>query len=133
MGIIARISSDVDENAGVTRVFIITELDISTRASLNRVAARASAHASVSQRALVAAAYEELGIDLVWAEGPVKMSPEERFPAAKEIEYKNVPVEKPGPLEDIVPKRLRDDLRFRKWMGGEVLHMWEIPFDLGDY
>lgn len=145
MGILTHMVSDVDEDAQVQRIFAITNTRVSSRSSLNALAGRAAVSTGAGQRTLVAAAYDELDIDMVWRDGMFSTSaPEEKWPDAQEIRYERVDIERASELFDIleVPKT-RENVPGAKLMdlvleGLDViqprereLHVWEIPFDVG--
>lgn len=133
MGIITTIDGEVDEDEGVYRVFVITHTGISTRATLNRVAARAAGAAGVGQRALVASAYDEEGIDLVWNKGlGHTVPPEEKFTDAKRIDYHSVEAERASRLGEMfsLPSGIKDKIDFDGFRPDEVIHVWEIPLDM---
>lgn len=142
MGILTYMSSTVDEDEGVQRIFAITQFAISNRASLNRIAGRATVETGVGQRTLVAAAYDDVGIDLVWREGPFRvMSPEEKWPDAQDITFYSVPVERSSEFFDItdMPKdaiptgKIADQLLegIDTLRPEQVMYVWEIPFEVG--
>lgn len=142
MGILTYMESTFDDSQQVQRIYAITKFSINNRAALNRIAGRAAISTGVGQRTLVAAAYDELGIDLVYNEGlGVRVPPEEKYEKAKDIEFYSVPAERSSEFFDItnIPKdsipggklwdRLKLDIgSFRE---GEVLYVWEIPYDVG--
>lgn len=131
MGILTTITTDVDEDDGVKRVYAITKFGINNRTQLNRVASRAAVGEGVGQRSLVAAAYDEEGIDLVWTEGPFgSVAPEDKFEDAKKIEYRSSPMESASELGDILPPKIKDMVTFENYREGNTLHVWEIPLDL---
>lgn len=131
MGILTRIDDEWDEEAQVHRIFAATKFGISSRGSLNRVASRAAVMTGVGQRTLVAAAYDVEGIDLVWSKGlGVVVDPEEKYEKAKEINYRSIPIEQASEIGDILPIWFRDALEFGEFGEGEVLHIWEIPFEI---
>lgn len=132
MGIITDVQSNYDEGRGVQRVFVRTKFGINNRSALNRVASRATVVTGVGQRSLVAAAYDEEGISLVWNDGPFgRLAPEDKFEDAKEIDYKSIPMERASELGDIFPGYLQEAIEFGEFMEGEILHVWTIPFDVG--
>lgn len=135
MGIITTVSEDIDEDEGVRRVFVVTSGNINTRSALNRVSSRASLGTGVGQRVLVAAAYKELGIDLVWSEGPFSsLAPEEKYEDAKRIDYKTMELEQIGigsQITEMMPTYLKERVEFDEFHPRSThLHMWEIPLDL---
>lgn len=140
MGILTYIGSTVDEDKGVQRVFAVTKFSINSRSSLNRVAGRAATMTGVGQRTLVAAAYDELGIKMAWREGPFSViSPEEKWPKAKEIEFYSVPAERASEFFDItniptdaIPRgKLGDQLLegIDTLRPESVMYVWEIPIN----
>lgn len=131
MGIITSIYEELDREEQAARVYIITSGNVSTRAALNRVAGRAAVYKGMGQRDLVAAAYDKLGIDLVWNDGPFStLLPEEKFPDAKKINYQFWEVESMGQPLGFFPPSLKDKLQFDVLRGNEYLHMWEVPFEV---
>lgn len=136
MGVLTYINHDVDEDGEVLRIFAKTKFGINNRAALNRVATRAAADSSVGQRDLVAAAYDEEGIELAWREGPFGLiEPEEKFENAKKISYRSVPMDTVsdfGDILDILPVRLKDAVDFGEFREGEQLHVWEVPFEIAE-
>lgn len=142
MGILTHISDSFDDDRQIQTIFAVTKFEINTRAALNRVAGRAAVMTGVGQRTLVAAAYDELGIDMVWREGPFSvLSPEEKWPDAQDIEFYMVPVERHSeffditniPPEAIPTGTLGDQLHegIETLRPEEVINVWEIPYDIG--
>lgn len=132
MGIITHISTDYDEDAQEQKIYVRTKFGISTRSALNRVAGRAAVTTGVGQRTLVAAAYDEEGIDLVFREGPFKvLDPEEKFEDAQHIEYQSTSMDSASSLGDVLPPRLQDAVEFGEFREGEQLHIWTVPFEVG--
>lgn len=143
MGILTHISSQFDPDERVQRIFAVTKFAPSQRSSLNRVASRASVVTGTGQRTLVAAAYDELGIDIVWREGPVSIvSPEEKWPDAQQINFHIEEIDEPSEAGDVfnIPDRaiprgkigdfLKEGLDvFRP--DEKTLMMWEIPYEVG--
>lgn len=141
MGIISYIAHEIDEQDQVERVFVVTKFGITNRGALNRVAARAAAGTAAGQRTLVAAAYDEEGIDMVWREGPVSfVTPEEKWPDAQDIKYHSVEMKRSSNFLDItnIPERgiPRGNLADRLIEGipifdeESVMHVWEIPYEV---
>lgn len=128
MGILTKIHTEFDDDEQTIRVICITRFGITTRGSLNRVAGRASNAVGVGQRSLVAAAYDEHGIDLVWNDGLRRMAPEEKFDAAQDIEYTTFSIDKASRFEDLLPPRIQDYVDFGNITGEEHVHIWEIPY-----
>lgn len=141
MGILTDISREVDEQNQLINIYAVTKFGISSRSALNRVASRAAIGEGVGQRTLVAAAYNEEGIDMVWRDGPASIiDPEEKWPEAKDIEYTSVKIDAASETGDItnIPKEatprgkltnlLFEDINeFRE---GQVLHVWKIPYEI---
>lgn len=130
MGIITYINRDIDFDDEVTRVFAITKFGIQTRAALNRVASRITIETGLGQRTLVAAAYKEEDIDLVWNDGLRRVAPENKYEKAQDINYMSTSMDSASELGDILPVRLAEMVEFGEYGEGEVLHMWEIPFSV---
>lgn len=137
MALIARVNDIYDGDADVHRISVVTNFEVSTRAAMNRMAARAAIHTGVSQRALVAAAYDELGIDLAWRGVGGSVLPEERFSDAKRIDFNKFTMEEAHAISDILPGYLRDFIELEEYKEpgeyGEttkMLYIWEIPLDL---
>lgn len=142
MGVLTYMESDFDEQRQVQRIFAITKFSINNRSSLNRVAGRAAVSTGVGQRTLVAAAYDEVGIDLVYNKGlGVRIPPEEKYEKAQDIEFYSIPAGRSSEFfditnipEDKIPSgklwdRLKLDIgSFRE---DEVLYVWEIPYEVG--
>lgn len=143
MGILTHMSSQFDPDEQVQRIFAITKFAPSNRASLNRVAGRAAVMTGAGQRTLVAAAYDELGIDMVWREGPVSITKlEEKWPDAQDIEFHIEEIDSSSNIgdafnipEEAVPRgKIADFLIhgldvFRP--DEHTLMMWEIPYEVG--
>lgn len=142
MGILTSIASTYDEEDQVQRIFAVTRFSINNRSSLNRVAGRAAVETGAGQRTLVAAAYDEVGLDMVWREGPFSViSPEEKWPDAQDIEFHSVEMVRSSSFFDItdIPERAvpRGSLTDRLIEGipvfdeENVIYIWEVPFDIG--
>lgn len=143
MGILTHISSQYDPDEQVQRIFAVTRFAPSNRASLNRVASRAAVMTGVGQRTLVAAAYDELGIDMVFREGPVSIvKPEEKYPDAQDIDFHIQDITSASDMGDAF--NLPDDAIPRGKIGDffisgidsfrpdeKTLMMWEIPQSVG--
>ena len=142
MGILTHITSDYDDEEQVQRIFATTRFELNSRSALNRVASRAAILTGVGQRTLVASAYDKLGIDLVWRDGPFStLDPEEKYPKAQKIKFKSQTIEKAsnagdlfgipqeelpsGKLWDIVAYGTPDETR------ESIIYMWEIPYEVG--
>lgn len=135
MGILTDIETEVDEDEGVRRVFATTKWGIHRRSQLNRVAGRAAVGTGTGQRSLVAAAYDEEDIDMVWKEGPFNViAPEEKFEDAKKINYYSREVDTIDNSSDffeMLTPRLQDMVKFGEIRSPDaVMHVWEIPLDL---
>lgn len=132
MGILTTIDHNYDDDEQVLRIYAVTSFAPSTRSSLNRMANRAVVgHTGLGQRTLVAAAYDELGIDLVWSEGPFgSKRPEEKFPDAQNIEFESKDVDHAGEFGEILTARLRERVEFGEFREGEVMNIWTIPYDV---
>lgn len=139
MGILTDISVQYDDDQEVQRIYAVTKFGINNRTQLNRVAGRAAVGEGVGQRSLVSAAYAEEGIDLVWREGPfTTLKPEEKYPQAKEINYKSYEIDQLSELGDIagmvkrdyLPGWLLDKIEFGEFREGNTLHIWEIPYHI---
>ena len=142
MGILTAIDSTWDTDNNVQRIFAVTKFGISNRSSLNRVAGRAAALTGAGQRTLVAAAYNEEGIDLVWREGPFSIAkPEEKWPEAQDIEYRSEEIESASEFGDIldIPDKFIPGGKFADFFiegidvfrPEQVIHIWEIPYSAG--
>jgi len=143
MGILTHISSEYDDSKEVQRIFAVTRFAPSNRSSLNRVASRAAVMTGVGQRTLVAAAYDELDIDMVWRDGPFSTkTPEEKWPDAQVITFHKKDIEVSSSIGDILniaeeylPRgklsdSMYDDIdAFRR--DEKILMVWEIPYDVG--
>jgi hypothetical protein len=141
MGVLTNISVHNDEENEQIVITAITRFQIAKRPTLNRVANRASVGEGVGQRTLVAAAYDELGIDLVWSEGPFgSKKPEEKYPDAKKIEFYQMPIDRASDFGDITgvdPERLGMtkiiDL-INEWVKppspDAYINVWKIPYEL---
>lgn len=133
MGVITTVVKDWDNE--MIEVVVITRFAVARRPTLNRVANRASVGVGVGQRTLVAAAYDELGIDLVWNKGlGFTEKPEEKFPKAKEIEYEQTMAKDlPNNVEDLfrfaVPTQVREmvDFGLREKDEEKQIHIFRIP------
>jgi len=147
MGILTDIATEYDEQNEQLIIFAATRFDINTKSALNRLAGRASVGTGVGQRTLVASAYDKLGIDMVWREGPFStMSPEEKYPKAKKIEYYSVPIDKASNFGDItnIPDSSIPRGKFADALSDAaelispgdvfndeaVLHIWKIPYSV---
>lgn len=144
MGVITHIASEFDEDEQVQRVFAVTKFGVSTRSALNRVASRASTTTGAGQRTLVASAYDELGLDLVWRDGPLGVvPPEEKWPEAQEIEFHEVSIDRASDFGDItnipttgdtIPRGKISDLLLEgidSFRPEQVMYVWEIPYGVG--
>lgn len=141
MGIITHIADDWDEEDRVHTIFAVTSIGINNRSALNRVATRAAVTSNVGQRILVAAAYDEEGINVVWNRGlGVTVPLEEKWPEAQDIEYHTVTFEDApnfGAIAELPARRftgqklrdffLEDIPTFRDT---DHLHVWEIPYEI---
>lgn len=131
MGVLTNIDEDYDDNAQLHRIFITTRFAISSRATLNRIAGRAALGTGVGQRTLVASAYDELGIDLVWNAGlGVAIPPEEKYEKAQDIEFRRLDIKESSQFGDILTNHLQDAVEFGEFDDEEVLYVWEIPYDV---
>lgn len=135
MGVITTVDREVDEEARVTRLIAVTKWDINTVSALNRVAGRMAIGEGVGQRTLVASAYDELGLDLVWNKGlGITVPPEEKYPDAKKINYTRKTIDQIDNTSDIynlLTAQLRERVDFGEFRSPEyVMHVWEVPFDL---
>lgn len=135
MGVLTDISRDTDEEKGIVKIYAVTKFGINTKSQLNRVAGRAAVGHGIGQRSLVASAYDELGIDMVYKEGPFNIiSPEEKYEEAKQIEYTQQEIETIDNSSDffeMLTPRLQDRVRFGEFRSPDaVLHVWKVPLDL---
>lgn len=142
MGILTHIDVDYDDDKQLVTVYCVTKWGISSRAQLNRVAGRASTSAGVGQRNLVAAAYREHDIDLVWNKGLGFTVPlEEKFPDSQKIEYHSFKIDRASEFGDItgiektrVPGSKLRDLIFEGINSfrdpDATLHIWEVPYEI---
>lgn len=131
MGVLTNIDDDYDDDAQIHRVFVTTRFAISTRSTLNRIAGRAAVMTGVGQRTLVASAYDELGIDLVWNKGlGFTVPPEEKFEKAQDIEFRRLNIEESSQFGDILTNHLQDAVEFGEFDDEETLYVWEIPYDV---
>lgn len=145
MGILTHVDLDYNDDEQVITVIAVTKWGISSRAQLNRVAARAATGTGVGQRTLVAAAYEEEGIDLVWNKGLGFTVPlEEKFPDAQKISYYSIPIDRASEFGDItgiektrVPGNKLKDLIFEGINyfrdPDSQMHVWEIPYEVSSH
>lgn len=131
MGVLTNITEDFDDDAQVHRIFVTTRFAINTRSALNRVAGRAAVTTGVGQRTLVAAAYDELGIDLVWNMGlGVTVPPEEKYEKAKDITFRQLNLEESSQFMDILTNHLQEAVEYGEFDDEEVLYVWEIPYSV---
>lgn len=142
MGVITHIASEVDRQEQIQYIYATTRFEISSRATLNRLANRASIETGAGQRTLVAAAYDTVGLDMVWREGPFStMTPEEKWPDAQDITFEKIPIEKSSEFfditdipEDAVPRGRLGDLLLEginNFRPETVLYVWGIPYEVG--
>lgn len=143
MGIITHISDQYDQQQDVQRIFVVTRFAPSNRGTLNRVASRASVMTGAGQRTLVVSAFDELGIDMVWREGPfARVDPTEKWPDAKKIDFHIQEIDSPSTVGDVfqLPGQKLPRGRIRDFIsagldvfgpGERVLMMWEIPYEVG--
>lgn len=133
MGILTDISEEFNDEEEVIRIFCVTKFGINNRTQLNRIAGRASTATGVGQRTLVAAAYDEEDIDLVWNKGlGVTVKPEDKFEKAKDIDYKSEPMDMASKFGDILPAFIQDKIEFENFNEGQTLHIWEIPYSVSE-
>ena len=131
MGIVTDISYQYDDEEQVLRIYAVTRFALSSRASLNRVAGRAVVGHGLGQRTLTIAAYDELGIDMVWREGPfTTVEPEEKFEDAKEITFEYKEIEHASKFGEILTERLQDRLEFNEFRHGAYMNIWTVPYDV---
>lgn len=143
MGILTDIGTEYDDENEQIIITAVTRFSISTRGALNRVAGRASTGVGVGQRTLVASAYDDLGIDLVWNKGVGRVAPEREFPEAQEIEYSTFTMDKASEFGDIVDvpidkipvMGLRDHIGegIRIYDDESQVHIWQIPYETAGY
>lgn len=133
MGVVTTVVKDYDDE--MIEVVVITRFAVARRPTLNRMANRASVGVGIGQRTLVASAYDELGMDLVWNKGlGFTEAPEEKYPKAKEIEFKQIEAKDlPNNVEDLfrfaVPVQVREmvDFGLREKDEEKQIHIWRIP------
>lgn len=136
MSILTKVTTDIDEQDGVMRVYAFTKFNIADRSSLNRVAGRVAIETNVGQRTLVSAAYDELGIDLVWSEGFLgSIAPEDKYEDAKKINFMTEEVENMdngSDIYDAFTARLQEEFDYGELIFNRnyVVNIWEIPLDL---
>lgn len=117
MGPVTYVTSEVDEQAGVMEVTVLTrggEEINSRRTLLNYAAGRAAVEAPLKQRELMAAAAETHGV--TWREGPFSRSPVQVYPESEGVDYEF----------NVVNSQV-----FERIPGGETrfMHKWTIPLD----
>jgi len=139
MGIINHIASSYDEQSEKEIVFVITNLDLSSRANLNRAASRAAVGTSYGQRELAAAAMEERDdFDMVFREGPFSVVDiTDKFPKSKDIEYNTFTPEETYNLlsitnipKDAIPRGRISDIvieGIESLRPNQRVHIWKIP------
>lgn len=143
MGILTHVSSSYDDDLEMQRVFAVTKFAPSNRSSLNRVAGRVVVMTGAGHRSLVSAAYDELGIDMVWRDGPFTvLDPEEKYPDAQKMNFKVVNIEDSSSFGEIA--HIPDEAFPRGKLADffvegldvfnpqeKVLMVWEIPKEVG--
>jgi hypothetical protein len=132
MGILTNISYEYDDDKQELRIYAVTRFAPSQRSSINRVAGRAVVgHPDLGQRTLVAAANEELGLDLVWSEGPFGSKPiEEKYPDSQKIEFSSNEIEHTSDFGEVLTARLQDRVDFGEFRKGSVLNIWTVPYEV---
>jgi len=133
MGILTDVSYQYDDDEQVLRIYAVTRFAISNRASLNRVANRAVVGHGLGQRTLAVAAFDELGIDMVWREGPfTTVEPEEKFEDAGEITFQYKEIEHASKFGEILTERLQERLKFDEFRRGTYMNIWTVPYEVID-